>query len=888
VAAGALVATGVVAPEAGARPALPAAPAAPATAARAAAPAEAPHPAALPALPRDSAYAIQVLRALNPEVTEPATADIRRVGGAVASEGAMVAVGGEVTSHRWLDPRIDELYQRFLDRPVDPSGLEHWWGVAVGGFGPASGADLERAAATIGGSAEAYRRAGGSTIGFVDATFRAVLGRAPDPSGEAWWRNKLEHGTPRTAFVDALLRSRERAGSLVGETYVRYLGRAADAAGRRYWAARYHDGRVGELRLIATFLAGTEARRGGCDPLDPRHCLLPFPNDWFTVPDSSTATGRRVSMKPEWLPANKSGVHPDPTELNRNDGFSVGQAALVKVPGIDLAETGAAPLTDIGASLDDDAPIVVVDADTGERHPIFTELDANVPAAQQAADQLLIIRPAVNYLAGHRYIVALRNLRDGAGKPIPAGPAFAAYRDGDTAGIGLGTAEARRPHMERIFEELDAAGIERDDLYLAWDFTVASAENTTGRMLSIRDRALATLGGGAPDFTVTTVTEHPRDGVDRRVEGTFQVPLYLTGTGAPGSRFQTGADGLPVRNGTYTASFDCELPVAGPQPARVVIYGHGLFGDRTEVQSRSQAEMVGGHNMAYCATDWVGMSESDIGNAATILKDVSTFDTLADRSQQGILDTIFLGRLLTTPDGLASAPAFRTAGDQPRIDTSDLFYDGNSQGSVVGGAFVAVSPDVSAAVLGVPGMNYSTLLERSVDFDPFSALMKDNYPDTVGRVLGLGLIQMLWDRAETNGYAAHLTDDPLPGTQAKRVLLHVALGDHQVAPLSAEVEARTAGMAVHRPAYGPGRTADVDPVWGLPSIDYPSTGSGLIIWDTGSPLAPIANVPPRAGHDPHEDPRRSPDAQAQKSEFLRTGGQIVDVCSGAPCTAPQV
>ena len=45
-----------------------------------------------------------------------------------------------------------------------------------------------------------------------------------------------------------------------------------------------------------------------------------------------------------------------------------------------------------------------------------------------------------------------------------------------------------------------------------------------------------------------------------------------------------------------------------------------------------------------------------------------------------------------------------------------MFYDGNSQGGIIGGAFMAMSPDVSHGVLGVAGMNYSTLVERSEDF----------------------------------------------------------------------------------------------------------------------------------------------------------------------------
>ena len=63
--------------------------------------------------------------------------------------------------------------------------------------------------------------------------------------------------------------------------------------------------------------------------------------------------------------------------------------------------------------------------------------------------------------------------------------------------------------------------------------------------------------------------------------------------------------------------------------------------------------------------------------------------------------------------------------------------------------------EAAFGVLGVAGMNYSSLLERSVDFDPFFDIMKVNYPNAVDRVVGLQLIQMLWDRGENDGYATH-------------------------------------------------------------------------------------------------------------------------------------
>jgi hypothetical protein len=56
-----------------------------------------------------------------------------------------------------------------------------------------------------------------------------------------------------------------------------------------------------------------------------------------------------------------------------------------------------------------------------------------------------------------------------------------------------------------------------------------------------------------------------------------------------------------------------------------------------------------------------------------------------------------------------------------------------------------------------------------------------------------------------------------------------------------------------------------------------------VIWDTGIPAPPITNTPPREGTDPHGAPRASPAARLQKSEFLRSGGDVIDVCGGAPC-----
>ena len=62
-------------------------------------------------------------------------------------------------------------------------------------------------------------------------------------------------------------------------------------------------------------------------------------------------------------------------------------------------------------------------------------------------------------------------------------------------------------------------------------------------------------------------------------------------------------------------------------------------------------------------------------------------------------------------------------------------------------------------------------------------------------------MQMLWDRSEMDGYANHITSDPLEDTPVHQVLLDEAFGDHQVANIATENEARTIGAEVHRPGW---------------------------------------------------------------------------------------
>jgi hypothetical protein len=662
--------------------------------------------------------------------------------------------------------------------------------------------------------------------------------------------------------------------------------------------------RAGGAAILAVALAAgavqvAEARphqaeqpdgHGSCDFLDTAKCLYPFPNDYFTVRDGSTDTGRRIDLAAESMPRNAAGVPVDPAEWNRNDGFSPGSPIMTFVPGLDLQRTGAAEETDIGRSLRATAPIVLLDATSGRRVPYWAELDQSVPSPEQRP---LVVRPAVDFREGHRIIVGLRRLRDAAGTTIEPGDPFRAYRDGTKTNDP--TIEARRPHMQDILKTLDRAGFKHNELYLAWDFTVASQRSLSERMLHMRDDAFGSLADKAPAFSVTQIQNDVDGRVARRVTGTFTVPNYLTGDGTAGNRFNTGADGLPQRNGDYTASFDCIIPRAALKPdgsvarARPALYGHGLLGTEREVGAGNVRDMANEHNFVFCATRWIGLSQEDIANAVSTLQDLSRFPTVADRLQQGMLDTLFLGRLLKAKDGFVTDAAFQGPQGTPVIDSRELYFDGNSEGGIMGGAVTAVAQDWTRAVLGVPGMNYSTLLQRSSDWDTYKAVFDPAYPDPTDHAVAIGLIQMLWDRGEANGYAQHLTRHPYRDTPEHSVLIHEAFGDHQVANIATDAQARLLGAHVHQPVLAGGRSPVRQPMWGIEGIDsYPYDGSAIVVWDSGSPTPPVGNVAPRDGEDPHADPRNSKEARKQKSEFLSRNGRVVDVCGGQPCTAPAV
>lgn len=98
---------------------------------------------------------------------------------------------------------LQRLYLAFLGRPADAGGLATYRGSLAQGH---TLADVAGALAASPEHAHRYGHLGDAA--FVDAAYRVVLGRAPDPGGAAHWREVLRHHG-RTAVLLGFAESEE-------------------------------------------------------------------------------------------------------------------------------------------------------------------------------------------------------------------------------------------------------------------------------------------------------------------------------------------------------------------------------------------------------------------------------------------------------------------------------------------------------------------------------------------------------------------------------------------------------------------------------------------------------------------------------------------------------
>ncbi|HEX5445792.1 MAG TPA: DUF4214 domain-containing protein, partial [Pirellulales bacterium] len=142
-------------------------------------------------------------------------------------------------------------YLKYLDRAADDSGVSYWTAKMQAGL-----TDGQLAAQLV-ASDEFFKAAGGTNSAWIDAAYQALLGRAADAGGQAYWTGRLSAGELRPQVAQGFTTSVESEKIQINDDYLHYLGRPADPTGLDHWLAQFTAGGTNE-DLIAAFTGSDE------------------------------------------------------------------------------------------------------------------------------------------------------------------------------------------------------------------------------------------------------------------------------------------------------------------------------------------------------------------------------------------------------------------------------------------------------------------------------------------------------------------------------------------------------------------------------------------------------------------------------------------------------
>ncbi len=604
-----------------------------------------------------------------------------------------------------------------------------------------------------------------------------------------------------------------------------------------------------------------------------------YPSDRYTRFDAASVTERRIDLSPRTL-GSMSQLYSYPgsvEQLNELDGFSPTGGVIVRFNRpIDFA--GYRAETEDGSFADDlwdasrftqpGAPLYLVDVDPSS--PDYGEPVGLVPVhyAQEKSDFWLmddysiIAHPAVPLRPRGRYLFLVTEAqRDARGEPVGRSELMHQALTGQAQGEyeeELSQALAGvLPRLELTLPEVSAATL----------FTVGDVQRELFAAAAARREA------PPPELTSPLELVEQSSPTEGRVRFTLRYAAPEYRREKPNGKWQLGADGLPVIQ--HTEQLEAFLTFShqehsGPRP--VVIYGHGLGGDKggvwgttgrlSELSARGVAVIgidspehgsryPGEINLVRSVYGFFGIDENtndfDIGRAR-------------DNFRQMALDQLELVRLLGTLSELDVLPLGAPDG-VPDLDVSQLFYIGHSFGSVQGATIGALAPEIHAATWNVGGAGLMMLLR---DSKMFSLVVKGIAPNgsPYGTIAAfMATVQGIVDPGDPLNYAPYYAALPAPGQSApftRDLLIQQVIDDTIVPNSTTEALARAARVSLlHQVRPTSGLTEIAGPVTG----NLPSGGTGVIS------QFDVMNGDERASHG---ELIFTPEAQAQYVEFFKT------------------
>lgn len=602
-----------------------------------------------------------------------------------------------------------------------------------------------------------------------------------------------------------------------------------------------------------------------CDPLAEGACMLPWPSDRYLAVKAANRTGYTLAYNQDAAWSNVYGFTVDFKPFNRGDGFSPSSQMLTLFSEpADLSD--AAFWDSIERSEAADHPTVLLDVASGERLPHWVENDAR---ATDPDETVLFIRPLTRLKPNRQYAVAIRGLNGMSGDPLEASAAFAAFRDNiETTDSKT---ESRRASYEKMFNALADAGVERSELQQAWWFHTASDESLRDSFVSMRSDSMEWIADRGIGCTYNSVTESIMGG--RLIDATVTVPWYMDAPKAPAELVRDGY-GVPVYQGQEEVSFKAYVPqslIDNPESGTFMLWGHGLFGSGPPMMEDDDLQEIAEREaFVMAATDWHGMSNKDLVFLAGALNNVSNFYMLGENLQQGMIINNALTRSILGVCG--DDEAFLRADGGRAVDPNDAKFIGVSQGSVLGGMFLTQSPDIDRGALIVGGATFSFMIERSIHFNTYNAILEPAYDSRLITAQLMAMSQHVWDNAESAAYIGDAREG-FADAGPKRFLYLVAQDDAQVPNLASDIAVRITGMPVlSDSSYYP---------YGAEVIDGPTTESAFISFDMGDRATPRGNESPDVDDGGHDAAAITDEGMEMIVHFLDSG-EIASTCGG-PC-----
>ncbi len=569
-----------------------------------------------------------------------------------------------------------------------------------------------------------------------------------------------------------------------------------------------------------------------------------FPNAFLATPDGLT------------IPADALPETPTPLPLERiawRTGFSPAQTSVVRLTDVnpEVLPSWLGPTPGEGA-------VQLWDLDLGIALPVMAELDA-YPLSNE--DPALLVRPLQALPAGHRVAVVVTT------EATPRPSRIQDILDGQPA-QDIGGAEA---HVQALFDDLEALGIDRDTIAHAWDYPVG--DGTKPLRSALADLEVP----GTWEIRRIRNTDEGSElapGAWKVLEGIFHAPDHLID--------DRNLDLAPDGSVSITGTAEADLFVFVPQSVRdaaagsvpVIVFGHGIFVnpefhlDAPDYDS-SAGWLAQERGAIVVATRWRGLDYQDLAGAIEAANDLGRLSMLTDRLVQGQVNTRTLvelvrdGALFTDPEIL---------GDHGQVlaDPDTVYFEGLSMGGIEGAVLLASGAPLDQAVLHITGSTWSTMLERSASWTLFEDMVVPTVPDAHDRQLLYSLSQLWWDVVDPIAWTPELQDAP--------ILLQENLGDDYVTNIGTRSLARSLGLPQLAPV--------VEPIVGLDTIDGPlPPGSRAYV-----------QLDPQLGRPPDEN-RPAPDLgshfaseswlgpRLQMLDFLDPDdeGQIVHHCGEGPC-----